>query len=141
MNDSVSFAPLLSFAVSFVLPVASVLAVALIRRGVELIETSLHIQQSQADQAELDGEIAKLVGKAETWAGILIAKDVNNLAGRSIEVGSPVIAAAVNSMIKDLPQILKDNGWTPASVARLLVGKIGALQPPAPTPLQQPAPR
>jgi hypothetical protein len=81
----------------------------------------LHIQITQA-------AVDTVVSKAQTWAGNFIANDADNLAGRSISVSDPRIAAAANSIAEELPAILAASGWTEDRIAKLVVGEIGKLQ-------------
>lgn len=89
--------------------------------AVYLVGRYLHIQITQA-------AVDTVISKAQTYAGTLIASDAANLAGKSITVSDPRIAAAANSIAAKLPEVLAGSGWTEDRIAKLVVGEIGKLQ-------------
>ena len=73
-------------------------------------------------------DLDKLDKLAEAEAGAAIAADARCLAGRSISVGSPIVAAAVTRIVTAAPDLLKKTGFGPDQVATMIAGKIGDRQ-------------
>jgi len=73
---------------------------------------------------------------AATQAGIIVAKAEGNLAGKSIEVGNPAVAAATNWIAANMPAALDKAGVNRDDVSHLILAEIGKLQAQmaAPTP-------
>ena len=65
-------------------------------------------------------------------AGKLVAAALDNLAGKSITVSSPGVAAAANAIVKASSPVLSKavaaTGLTPELAASIIVGQIGRLQ-------------
>jgi hypothetical protein len=57
-------------------------------------------------------------------AGLALNKLGNSLQGKSIEVGNPAVASAVNLVLKSAPDALAHFGITPESVAQKIVAKL-----------------
>lgn len=57
-------------------------------------------------------------------AGLALNKLGNSLQGKSIEVGNPAVASAVNLVLKSAPDALAHFGITPQSVAEKIVAKL-----------------
>jgi hypothetical protein len=72
--------------------------------------------------------VDKLDALAKAEAGALIAASPTNLAGVAIPVGSATIAIAANRVLAAAPSILADTGLTPAAVASMVAGHLGAMQ-------------
>lgn len=83
-------------------------------------------------------EIAKLDMLAKAEAGALIAASETNLAGVAIPVSSPMIASAADRVLSAAPKILADVGLSPAAVATMVAGHVGAMQAGAPAPAAAP---
>jgi hypothetical protein len=119
MSDpaSIPVAPI----VEVIAPYAVALVLAGIGWGLTEFKKLTGVQVSQADIAKLDA-----FAKAE--AGALIAASTTNLAGESIKVGSPIIAAAATRVIDALPGILDKTGFSPDAVETIIAGHLGAMQ-------------
>jgi hypothetical protein len=65
---------------------------------------------------------------AATEAGVMVAEASDNLAGRSISVSNPAVAAAAAHVIAAAPLAVNATGVTSADVSRLVAGEIGKLQ-------------
>jgi hypothetical protein len=75
-----------------------------------------------------DGHRAALKEAAEREANVLVAAAADNLAHRSIDVGSPATEAAAKLIAAELPKAIARLGITPAGVERLVVSAIGQTQ-------------
>ncbi len=127
MTDSISAAAIVAAVAPYglaLLPVAIGWAAAEVRR-----RTGFQISQ---------GAVDKLDTLAKAEAGALIAASPTNLAGVSIPVASPMVADAAARVLAVAPKILEDAGLSPAAVATMVAGHLGAMQaqmpPAAPTP-------
>ena len=76
----------------------------------------LQIQQAAADK--LDAIIEDKVGGA-------VATAADNLATKSIPLGSSLVASIAQEVIAEAPGVLATAGVTPASVAGMVHGEIG----------------
>lgn len=124
MTDSataISAAPFVALAAPYIVAVAGVFVPALV--GMCFAEarklTGIKIQQAAID---------KLSTFAKAEAGALIAASATNLAGEAIPVGSLMIAQAAKRIIDAAPSVLAEAGVTPASVATMVAGHLGAMQ-------------
>lgn len=79
-------------------------------------------------------QLVKLDTFAKAEAGALIAASTTNLAGVSIPVRSPIIAAAAARILDAAPKILAGLDLSPSAVATMVAGHVGALQASAPAP-------
>lgn len=140
MTD-ISLAPL----VDALSPILVNTAVAVVAAGVPivggwiiyLIQKIAKVKLTDSQRATYDSAVAAVKSKAATWASVEVAKDINNLRGQSIKTDNPIVLAAASSIAADLPQVLKDAGWDKDSLAKLVAGEIGKLQPP-PLPVAAP---
>lgn len=73
-------------------------------------------------------QIERLKSAAATEAGVMIAKESDNLMNKSISVGDPRIVAAANSIAAKLPETAAAVGATPDALAKMVQGEIGKLQ-------------
>lgn len=71
---------------------------------------------------------ATLANAAATEAGALVAQASDNLARRSINAGSPIVAEAAKRIQIALPDVINATGLTAAEVAQMVAGEIGKLQ-------------
>lgn len=94
--------------------------------------------------AALDNSSEASIRKwAASEAGALVASAADNLAGKSIPVGSSLVASAVLRLEAVLPDDIARLGFTPARLATIVAGEIGKLQaqaPPLPPPAKEPTP-
>jgi hypothetical protein len=73
-------------------------------------------------------QVDRLKSAAATEAGAIIAKEADNLAGKSIQVGDPRVVQAANAIAAKLPDTAKAVGATPDALRKFVVGEIGKLQ-------------
>ncbi len=71
---------------------------------------------------------AKVQAAAENEAGVLIAAASDNLATKSIAIGSPEANAAIAGIVRTIPELQTATGWTDDRIAKVAVGAIGKLQ-------------
>jgi hypothetical protein len=72
--------------------------------------------------------LTRITAAAQSEAGALIAEAGDNLAMKSIPVGSSTVAAIANKLATNLPAEMKTAGLTPAHVATIVAGEIGKMQ-------------
>jgi hypothetical protein len=122
--SSVDLAPF----VAALLPIVAPIIVSVAGAALWLCATIARWIGAKHAQAGEDGARAKLVAAAEREANILIAGAADNLAHRSIDVGSPAIASAATLIGVELPAAIARLGITPAGVERLVVSAVGQTQ-------------
>ncbi len=71
---------------------------------------------------------ARVASAAANEAGALVAAASDNLATRSIPVGSPMVADAARRIQSALPGVMNATGLTTTDVAAMVAGEIGKLQ-------------
>jgi len=71
---------------------------------------------------------AKVQAAAENEAGVLIAAASDNLATKSIKIGSPEASAVIAGVVNAIPELQTATGWTNERIAKVAVGAIGKLQ-------------
>lgn len=126
-SASIAVSSLVADLAPYIASVAGVVIPLIITMAYNKLHQLTGIEVRKAQLAELD-----TFAKAE--AGALIAASKTNLAGVSIPVNSPMIAAAADRVLDAAPKILADVGLSPASVAALVAGHLGALQASSPAP-------
>ena len=72
--------------------------------------------------------VDRLKSAAATQAGKIVAESETNLAGQSIKVGDPRIAAAANWIATNMPGYMQQAGATPDALKHIVQGELGKLQ-------------
>lgn len=103
------------------------LAVAFIKQ-----KTGVDIQASQ---------VASLKDAMKTEAASMVAAASDNLAGKTFNVGSPVVAAAVTRVEARIPDLIKATGASPEVLATIMTGELGKLQATMPPPPAEKSPQ
>jgi hypothetical protein len=124
-TTTVAASPWVTLAAPYVNLIVEALVGAAITWGVALFQrwTGRKIQESLVNSIK---------SAAATEAGVAMAKAENNLAGRSIDVKSPIVAQGVTALQGRIPDILKNAGATPEALSAIVAGEIGKLQASAP---------
>jgi len=117
MTDTISASAI----VADVAPYAIALIPVFIGWGVNEFRKASNIQVSQA-------AIDKLDTLAQAEAGAMVAASETNLAGVAVHVGSQPVADAASRIVAAAPGILADAGLSPAIVATMVAGHVGAMQ-------------
>jgi hypothetical protein len=73
-------------------------------------------------------QIERLKSAAATEAGVMIAKESDNLMNKAIPVTDPRIVAAASAIAAKLPDTAAAVGATPDALAKMVQGEIGKLQ-------------
>ena len=120
-STAVSAAPLVADLQPYINALASVVVPVLVGIGIAYFRkiTGLQIQQAAADK--LDAIIEDKVGGA-------VATAADNLATKSIPLGSSLVASIAQEVVAEAPGVLATAGVTPASVAGMVHGQIGLWQ-------------
>lgn len=124
MNDTVTTvaaSSLVAAAAPYIVAVLVAIVIGLIGFAAKAFTkyTGIQIKQSAIDNLDA-------MAKAE--AGALVAAASDNLATKTINVGSPIVAQVVNKIVMAAPGLMKDAGLTPDAVGTMVAGHIGALQ-------------
>lgn len=127
MSDpaSIAAAPLVAVVTPIVVQVAS----AIVALAVAWAASRFHAMTGATIQA---AALARITAAAQSEAGALIAAAGDNLATKSIPVGSVDVARIANKIAGDLPNEMAKIGLPPnivaARVATIVAGEIGKLQ-------------
>jgi hypothetical protein len=118
---TVSLAPWVNFVAPYVNLILPPIVTALVGWAVFKFQqwTNIKIEASA---------VASIKSAAATSAGVMVAGAEDNLAGKTINVGSPGVAAAANAVIAALPKLTNLVGADTDSVSRIVVGEIGKIQ-------------
>lgn len=121
MSDPVSFAPLVQYAAPIVVAIAAGLIAKMIApAAAEFTKlTKIQIKQSAIDD---------ISARAQTAVGGAIAAAADNLAGRQITIGNPIVASIVKDVVNDAPEMLDHAGFDATDVAKIVLGHIGTAQ-------------
>lgn len=106
---------------TFLLPIVSVLAAAIAGWLANLLRVKFGLEIEQKHRDALQTALANA-------AGLAIAKGKDLLADKSISVGNPAVADAVNYVVAAVPDALKYFGLTPERVAEMVQAKIGKIE-------------
>jgi hypothetical protein len=120
-SDAILLQPFIEVLQPYIIAVLSTLVSALVGLAVAKFTqwTNIQINASQ---------VAALKSAAATEAGAMVAAASDNLKGRSISVGSPMIASAADRIAAKLPDTVAAVGLTPGALETIVAGEIGKLQ-------------
>lgn len=121
MSDAISLAPLAQLATPFVLAVAGVI----VKFASDAIVAEVKKYTGYVFQ---QGAVDKVDAAIEDKIGAAVAAADGNLATVSIPAGSKIVVDIANEIIDEIPDLLKQAGITPASVAGMVHGEIGKWQ-------------
>ncbi len=120
-TTAIAAAPLVAIIKPYLEVAVDAAITGLIGWGVLLVQkwTGVQIQASLVNSIK---------SAAATEAGRLVASAEDNLATKSINVGSPIVAQAVTNIQGRIPDVLKSAGATPETLGAIVAGEIGKLQ-------------
>jgi hypothetical protein len=124
MTDSstaISAAPLIAVVQPYVIAIAGVIIPAVLGWALNELRKLTGIQVQQAAVDKLNALIEDKVGAA-------VAAASDNLATRSIPVGSPLIADIAKQVLIAEPELAKQLSLQPGDVASMVAGEIGSWQ-------------
>ena len=105
---------------TFLMPLAGVIGAAIAGWLANLLRVKFNLDIEQRHREALQTAITNAVGLA-------ISKGATLTAGKTIDVGNPAVAAALNYALAAVPDAIKYFGLTPEAVANKIAAKLGGM--------------